>query len=329
LQGPTAQCTLGWHDGLVVSAFLFRRMPAIATGLHYPSLRVPLPRTKLAYVHLKNLLGDAKRDRSARVSGYVAIWLPEEFLVLYLLRGELVNACHNDGKGFQPIAIGAAVDMVPAEPEYGEITFCEAEAEQLACMFHPYLISCTFDGLLEIVADGAVNYLLFRMGQVAGGFIADSGKGTMVERVARLFDRERLALHVQVRRWDVPPPLPIQAPTGLVRAYRDLTTSLVLRLVADGRETAPAIAEHARTMLVGAHPALEGFSFNGRPPKAVVADADSLTVAVAALINELLWTAGDQGEGSGPAEILRDLTRERRHLFQSAGLFDRMSWKVA
>ncbi len=326
-------------------------MPATVTGLHYPSLRVPLPRTKLAYVHLKNLLGDAKRDRSARVSGYVAIWLPEEFLILYLQRGELVNACHNDGHGFQPMAIGAAVDMVPVDPEYGEITFCEAEDEQLACMFHsqttapepwppelrssdpsalfPYLISCTFDGLVEIVADGGVSYLLFNMGQVSGGFIADAGTGTMVERVARLFDRERLALHVQVRRWDVPPPLPVQAATGLVRAYRDLTTSLVLRLVADGREGAPAIAEHARTMLVGAHPALEGFSFNGRPPKAVVADAASLTVAVAAWINELLWTAGDQGEGNGPAEILRELTHERRHLFQSAGLFDRVSWKVA
>ena len=241
--------------------------------------------------------------------------------------------------------------MVPAEPEYGEISFCEAADEQLACMYHsqtvapepwppelrssdpsalfPYLISCTFDGMLEIVADGAVNYLLFHLGQVSGGFLADAGKGTMVERVARLFDRERLALHVQVRRWDPPRPLPVQAPTGLVRAYRDLTTSLVLRLVADGREAAPAIAEHARTMLVGTHPALEGFSFNGRPPKAVVADADSLTVAVAALINELLWTAGDQGEGNGPAEILRDLTHERRHLFQSAGLFDRVSWNVA
>ena len=326
-------------------------MPATATGLHYPSLRVLLPRTRLAYVHLKNLLDDAKRDRSARVSGYVAIWLPEEFLILYLQNGELVNACHNDGHGFQPIAIGAAVDMVPAAPEYGEITFCEAEDEQLACMFHsqtavaepwppelrssdpaalfPYLISCTFDGMLEIVADGAVNYLLFTMGQVSRGYLADSGKGKMVERVTRLFDRERLALHVQVRRWDVLPPLPVQAATGLVRAYRDLTTSLVLRLVADGREGAPAIAEHARTMLVGAHPALEGFSFNGRPPKAVVADADSLTTGVAALINELLWTAGDQVSGAGPGEILRELTHERRHLFQSAGLFDRVSWTVA
>jgi hypothetical protein len=327
-------------------------MPAaIVTGLHYPSLRELLPRTKLAYVHLKNLLTDAKRDRTGRVSGYVAIWLPDDFVVLYLQRGELVNATHHDRNGFQPIAIGPAVDMVPAEPEYGEITFCEAEDEQLACMFasqtlppepfppelrssdpsalFPYLISCSFDGMVEIVVEGAVNYLVFRDGQVVRAYLADAGKGTLVERVARLFDREHLALHVAVKRWGEPAPLPVQAPTGLVRAYRDLANSLVLRLVADGREGAPAIAEHARQMLVSAHPALDGFSFNGRAPRAVVADAESLTAAVAALINELLWTAGDQSAIGGPGEILRELTHERRHLFQSAGLFDRVSWKVA
>ena len=54
----------------------------------------------------------------------------------------------------------------------------------------------------------------------------------------------------------------------------------------------------------------------------------SLTAAVAALINELLWTAGDQSATGGPGEILKELTHERRHLFQSAGLFDQMSWKL-
>ena len=119
----------------------------------------------------------------------------------------------------------------------------------------------------------------------------------------------------------------MQAPIGLVQAYRDLATSLVLRLVADGRESAPAIAEHARQQLVAKHPALEGFSFNGRPPRPVVADVCALTDAIAALMNELLWTATDQ-EGNGPEAMLRELTHDRRHLFQSAGLFDRLSWKI-
>ena len=325
-------------------------MPATVAGLRYPSTRDLLPRTRLAYVHLKNLLTDAKRDRGARVSGYVAIWLPEEFLVLYLQQGELVNACSHDGKHFHAITIGAAVEKVPAEPEYGEICFCEAEPEQLACMFtsqtaptvawppelrpsepkslFPYLMATTFDGLVEIATDGEVNYLLFEHGVAHTAYLSGTESGTMAERVSRLFSRDRRVLHMGVRRWPVPEGLPFQAATGLVQAYRDLTTSLVLRLVADGRESAPAIAEHARHTLVATHPPLEGFSFNGRPTKPVVADADSLTNAIAALINEVLWTAADQ-EGNTPEQMLKELTYERRHLFQSAGLFDRLSWKLA
>ncbi|MDB4917260.1 MAG: hypothetical protein JWM95_4904 [Gemmatimonadetes bacterium] len=325
-------------------------MPATVAGLRYPHTRVLLPRTRLAYVHLRNLLTDAKRDRGARVSGYVAIWLPEEFLVLYLQQGELVNACTHNGKEFQPLAIGAAVEKVPGEPEYGEICFHEAGDEQLSCMYasqatpavpwpaelrstdpkalFPYLMATTFDGLVEIAAEGEVNYLLFRHGSVHTAYLSGAQTGTMIERVSRLFDRDRRALHVSVRRWGVAEPLPVQAATGLVQAYRDLGTSLVLRLVANGRESAPAIAEHARQTLVKTHPSLEGFSFNGRPPRAVVADAEALTAAIAALINEVLWTASDQ-EGHGPEAMLRELTWERRHLFQSAGLFDQLSWKLA
>ena len=51
-------------------------MPATVDGLRFPVQRVLLPRTRLAYIHLGNLLSDAKRDRAARVFGYVAIWLP-------------------------------------------------------------------------------------------------------------------------------------------------------------------------------------------------------------------------------------------------------------
>ena len=162
---------------------------------------------------------------------------------------------------------------------------------------------------------------------VQPAYLAGMQGGSMVDRVSRLFDSERRALHLTVRRWPHPSPISVQAPTGLVQAYRDLATSLVLRLVADGRESAPAIAEHARQTLLTSHPALDGLSFSGRPPRAVVADADALTAGIASLINELLWAAGDQA-GDGPAAMLRDLMHDRRHLFQSAGLYERIAWKV-
>src|SRR5690349_18088327 len=101
-------------------------MPTHTAGLRFPSARVLLPRNRLT---------DAKRDRAARVSGYVAIWLPEEFVLLYMQRGELVNATIRDKGGARAIAIAKALEKVPTEPEYGEICFHEADEVQLGCMF--------------------------------------------------------------------------------------------------------------------------------------------------------------------------------------------------
>jgi hypothetical protein len=112
-----------------------------------------------------------------------------------------------------------------------------------------------------------------------------------------------------------------------VQAYRDLATSLVLRLVADGRADAPSTAEQARQKLLLAHPALDGISFSGRTPRAVVADAAALTSGTAALINALLWNSPEQ-DTDGAAAMLRELMHERRHLFQSAGLYEQIHWKL-
>src|SRR6188472_1538956 len=104
-------------------------MAAHAAQLRYPYGRVLLARTKLAYVHLRNLISDAKRDRTARVAGYVAIWLPEEFIVLFLRDGEVVNAVRSTQRGADAVAIATALGRVPAEPEFGEIAFYEAPVE--------------------------------------------------------------------------------------------------------------------------------------------------------------------------------------------------------
>src|SRR5436309_2313461 len=161
-------------------------MPLNTAGLRYPHERVLLPRTRLAYINLRNLLTDAKRDRQARVFGYVVVWLPQEVVILYLQEGELVNATCFDGTEFCRMAIAEAVAKIPLEPEYGEICFHEAEDEQLACMYHsqvavpeewdgevqaanpkvlfPYLMARSFDGILEIALDWSINYLIVRDG---------------------------------------------------------------------------------------------------------------------------------------------------------------------
>jgi hypothetical protein len=324
-------------------------MPASPAALRFPHSRVLLPRTRLAYIHLRNLLNDAKRDRAARISGYVAVSLPDELVTIYLVGGEVANATIRNADGARAVAIASALDAVPQEPEYGEICFHEADPEQLALMFatqstarepwpagmvaqdpaalFPYLMSIVFDGVLEIIANDAVNYLAFKNGSVARAFLTSAHHGTIVDRVSKLFAREGRAGDLQIGRWGVPAPLPVQAPPALVQAYRDLTTQLVQRLVEHGRESAPAIAEHARQNLVGAHPELECFSVSGRPFKEPLSDAANLTACVAAWIRDVIWAAVDH-DAVAPETLLRELTWERRHMFQSAGLYGQLPWKV-
>ncbi|MGH7663055.1 MAG: hypothetical protein ACRENI_01970 [Gemmatimonadaceae bacterium] len=317
--------------------------------VRFPHARVLLPRTRLAYVHVGNLLGDAKRDRAARVFGYVAVWLPDELVILFLQEGEVVNATVQDSAGTRPIPIQEALDRIPTGSELGEICFHEADDEQLACMFSslsspvepwpegldaadpaalfPYLMSTTFDGLVEINVCGAVNYLIFRDGTVKRAFLSDGSSATLVSRVQVLFDDAAGNGWPDVRRWPVPPALPVQAPHALIQAYRELTAAMVKRLVENGRESAPDIAEHARQSLLDRHPALEALAISDRERPDPVADAETLTDAVAAWITEILWTAADQ-ESVTPEQLLRELAFERRHLFQSVGLFERLPFEV-
>lgn len=324
-------------------------MPDQLATLRFPYERVLLARTKLAYVHLRNLLTDAKRDRGARLFGYVALWLPDELLLLYLQEGELVNATRLTTDGSDVIALADALQRVPHEPELGEVCFHQADDEQLACMFatqtrppeewptelnpldptavFPYLDAMTYDGVLEVIAEGAVNYLVLRDGRVTRAFLASAGEGSLPERVQRMFAGDG-ASRVSVRRWSVPEPLPQQAAPALVQAYRDLVRALIERLVAAGRTSAPEIAEHARRSLAERHTVLARLDLtDARSRHDPSAEQDAVTAAVAAWIAETLWAAADHDTVS-PEELLRDLTRERRHMLQSAGFYDRLPFRI-
>jgi hypothetical protein len=323
-------------------------MPLSAAAIRFPYERILLPRTKLAYVHLRNLLTDAKRDRTARVFGYVAIWLPEEFLLLYLQEGEPVNATCFEGEGYQAIPISEAIARVPTEPELGEVCFHEADDEQLACMFtaqlalpeawpaeldpgnpkvlFPYLMSTTFDGMVQIIVDGAVSFLILRDGKVERGYLSDGLKGPLADRVKRLFASNSAKAPLKVERWPVPPPLPVQASPSMVKIYRELSKQLIQKLVVGGGDSVSEIAEFARLLMLPHHRCLASFTALGEPVKDPIVDADTLTTAMRAWVTEILWASVGL-EISTPEALLGELMRERRHMLQSAGFFDGMPWK--
>jgi hypothetical protein len=328
-------------------------MPLRAAGLRFPHKRVLLARTKLAYIHLRNLLTDAKRDRSARVFAYAVIWLPDELLLLYLEQGELVNAVALNDQGYRVIAIAGALDQVPSAAEFGEICFHEAADEQLACMHFSqatepdpwpneldatdptallrYLRAITFDGMLEVIRDEAVSYAIVQDGLIERAYVAGHSVGAPADRVRRLISREGAEsadVSVRVSRWPAPPPLPVQAAPALIHAYRGVASGLVARLTAAGNQDAAKIAEAARHTLVAEHRCLAKFSVLDPPQDDPVVGTDALTEAMAAWISEIIWSAAPAGSTTAE-DLLRDATRERRHMLQSAGFYNRLPWALA
>lgn len=264
-------------------------MPPIRDAIRYAAKRVLLQRTRLAYVHLRNLLTDAKRDRSARVSGYVAVWMPEELLVLYLEEGEVVTAtASTDGQRFVPMAISEAIGHVPTAAEYGSICFHEATDEQVDLMY-----------------------------------ATQTGEPVALPR--ELVPGDAAAPPV-VRLWGAPAPLPHQASPALIQSYRELIGALTARLREAGKPSAAEVTEGARRALVLEHPTLERFSPSLPTTKDPVTAAQTLTKAIASWTADILWAACP--DDTTPEELLRDLAGSRRHVFQAAGLFDALPWKV-
>ncbi len=323
-------------------------MAHLRDALRYPAKRVLLNRTRLAYVHLRNLLTDAKRDRSARVYGYVAVWLPEELITLFLEDGEVVNATTTvDGIWFQPIAISDAIGRVPTAAEYGSVCFHEASDEQLDLMFHSqtnqalpwprelklddgdamlaFLYATMHDGAVEVRVDGMVHYIMIASGAPVRGYFADARPGDPAMHLRSLLAPNGTASAPVVRLWPRAEALPAQASPALIQAYRDLIPALVAQLKAAGHSTPADLVESVRRTHTPKHQVLEKFSPSLPSVRDPVTDTAQLTKAVGAWVTDALMIGGSGG--LSPEEAIRDLTAARKHMFQAAGFFDALPWK--
>jgi len=323
-------------------------MPAHAALLRYPYGRVLLARTKLAYVHLRNLLSDAKRDRTARVAGYVGIWLPDEFVVLFIREGEPVNALSVTARGADRISIAAAIGRVPAEPEFGEICFHEAPADQLVCMYHafrsepmawpsdvavtdpralfPHLRATNFTGAVEVVARDTANYLVFRDGLIEQMYLVDDLGPGRTEQLSRLFGPPSPRPRVGVRGWPAPLEMPAQAPPGLVAAYRELVERVYAELAGSGVPVPSAVGERVRASLLERHPSLAAFAA-GAKQYDPAEEQEEVTAAVAAWTADTVREALD-GDDAGAARVIKTAARDRRHMLHAAGFLSALPWEI-
>jgi hypothetical protein len=325
--------------------------PVRLADLQFPEVNRLIHRTRLAFIHLDNLLAFAKRDRDGRVDGYIAAYLPDECLLLFFRKGEAVNAASMHSAGRQVVTITEALKRMRAEVERGELAYCAAPMEQLAWMygscgggyqsrfidvnqpdkFFPALQQEQVSGVLELISNGRVSYLKFEKGRYVTGYYCDKPESVAPARyLESLFDLGRdgappaIAAGVFAGVAD----LPAQAPTALVNTYRELYWRIVEAVDREFPGEAKRRASKVTAAILGSHQALALLSVpRGADTPDAVVRPEELSTALTDWALQLLEGAEVMMPGTAP-KVLKDATREHRYVLQAAGFYARLPWQV-
>jgi hypothetical protein len=323
---------------------------------HFPHEAAFLPRTKLSYVNLPGILSDGKRDRAARVSGFVCIQLGERCYLIFLRNGEPFHSARlqaQEGRGAAALSEVLRIAATECERgEAGQIGYFGAPEAQLQAMLatlvqepvewaasvestrpellFPQLRQRQFTGVLELCAAGRHHYMIFEEGVFRSGYFTDRDGGVPVPDFVRsVFGAAGGAPRV------IPYPalgtLPVQAGPGLVDLYRRMIGGILRELsVALGRDAAMAMVRGAQAEVGGRFPAARAFHLTdeGRVAGDPVASPEGLTEAVAGWLTATL-IAGSRHDGVDPAAMVERVARDSRFVLQEQGFFDRLPWAVS
>src|SRR5437879_4779507 len=97
--------------------------PVRLADLTFPQVNRLIHRTRLAFIHLDNLLAFGKRDRDGRVDGYITAYLPDECLLVFFRKGEAVGAASRHTVRRQVITITEALRRMHAEGWRGDLDY--------------------------------------------------------------------------------------------------------------------------------------------------------------------------------------------------------------
>ncbi|HEX9611527.1 MAG TPA: hypothetical protein VF978_06540 [Gemmatimonadales bacterium] len=326
--------------------------PVRLADLAFPQTSAMIHRTRLSFIHLDNLLAFAKRDRDGRVDGYLTVHLPDECLLVFLRKGEAVNAASMHTTARQVVTVGDALKRMRAEVERGDLSYGIAPMEQLAWMYQscaapltsrpvdphhpdrlfPALHEEKVSGVLELISNGRVSYLRLEQGKYVGGYLRDKPDATAVPKfVESLFqpgaDGAPPALSAAV--FPTVTELPALAPNALINTYRELFWRIVDAVEKEFPGEAKRRANKVAGALSRAHPALTLLSVprGADVPEAVVRP-DELAAALTDWALQLLQGVEIMMPGTVPG-ILKESTKEHRYVLQAAGFYGRLPWQVS
>jgi len=320
---------------------------------HFPWRERYLARTRLCYIDLDRLLSHAKRDRAARVSGYVQVELGDAVHLVFLDAGEPVNAATLRADRREVVPLAALLSTLAEEverSEAGHVGFYGTDSGQLRAMFATVAgapldwatdvptadLDRLFadmhrrqsDGILELTGGGYTGYLrisggLARRFFVGQGSEPEGGAAALRRFVAEIGNCLSASLYPPVSA------LPAQAPRGLAELYATLLGEVARRLLPHLGDDELEMLFNASRPDDGAEDALAGFRrlADGVTPGHTTASHQLLTEAVGWWVVELAAAAADR-TGMDPAELLVDAGHPYRFALEETGLLERLPWPL-
>ncbi|HVH67629.1 MAG TPA: hypothetical protein VM716_07170 [Gemmatimonadales bacterium] len=326
--------------------------PVRLADLTFPQVNRLIHRTRLAFIHLDNLLAFGKRDRDGRVDGYITAYLPDECVLLFFRKGEAVNAATLHTAGREVITITEALKRMRAEVERGELVYAAAPMEQLAWMYQscavpiemrgvdaaqPGVFFATLardnsSGILELMSNGRVSYVRFDGGRYHSGYFCDKPDTMAIPKFLEAQFQAGPDGHAPVLTAALYPyaaDLPQQAPNALINTYRELYWRIVDEVDKEFPGEAKRRAQKVSAGIRSTHKAIAILSAprGAETPEAVV-QPDELSNALTDWTLQLLEGVEVMMPGTAP-KILREATREHRYVLQSAGYYSRLPWQVS
>ncbi len=325
--------------------------PVRLADLTFPQVNRLIHRTRLAFIHLDNLLAFGKRDRDGRVDGYITAHLPDECLLVFFRKGEAVNAASLHPSGRHVVTITEALKRMRAEVERGDLAYCAAPMEQLAWMYQscavplqpravdagspgalfPALQQEQVTGVLELISDGRVSYARFEAGRFAGGYYCDKPDE---QPVGKFFEAQfhsgsgGAAPAISAVVFPPVAELPQQAPNALINTYRELYWRIVDEVEKEFPGEAKRRAQKVSAGILEQHKAIGILSApRGTETPDAVVQPEELAAALMDWSRQLLQGVEVIMPGTAP-KILREATREHRYVLQSAGFYGQLPWPV-
>ena len=321
----------------------------------FPHDEAFLPRTKLSYINLPGLLADGKRDRTARVSGFVQIQLGERCFLIFMRAGEPFHSVRIQPDARGPAALSEVLRMVSTESERGEagqIAYFGASEAQLSAMLatllqepipwddplddtrpeelFPRLRARRFTGVLELFDGSRYHYLEFAEGAFRTGWFYGRDPAVPLPEVVRGVFAGASGT-IRTGTYPAFAEMPVQAGPGLVDLYRRLIGGVLRELTnALGRESALGVMRKGQAVAAMERAAISAFQITdeGRVGGDPVAAPELLTDGVAVWITEALVSASDH-HGVDPAGIVERVARESRFVLAEQGFFSRLPWALA